>query len=330
MSSEAKVGLLVIVALAVFVTTFLVVANMQLTGQTIQYKTYFSYIGGLDEGNLVRFGGRKAGTVRILRPWSDDMTKTEVIFTLRAEVPVNQESVATIASLNALGQNYLEIMPGSIEASRIEAGGTVQSVESLTFSDLTRKVSEVADTAVAVMSRMDAKFATVADDIHGLMVNLQQISGEENQRNIAKLLDSSTALIETQSPKIDQITTQLSETLVRVDSMTEEVRRLATSAGEVVNSVHQTVDDTREPLATSLDELEATLKDTRQVLADARALILVNESGIEEIIDNLRAASQDIEALSAELRQRPWTLIRRAPKADRQVPPVAGSKSPSQ
>ncbi len=329
MSNETKVGLLVILALAIFVTTFLIVANIQLTGQTHRYRTYFSYIGGLDEGNIVRFGGRKAGTIQTLRPWPEDMTRTEVIFTLRAEIPVNRESVATIASLNALGQNYLEIMPGSIEAMRIEPGGVVASAEALTFSDLTRKVSEVADTAVDVMSRIDVKFTMVADDIHGLMANLQEISGEGNQRNIARMLESSTELIETQSPKIDRITTQISATLGRVDALAEEFRQLARNADATVSNVNRTVDETRDPLKSGLAELEATLQETRLTLKDARALILANEANIAKIVENIRGASEDIEALSAELRQRPWTLLRGRPRPDREVPATGVSSIPA-
>ena len=225
---------------------------------------------------MVRFGGRKAGTIQSLRPWSEDMTKTEVVFTLRAEIPVNRKSVATIASLNALGQNYLEIMPGSIDAPRIEPDGVVPSVEALTFSDLTRKVSQVADTAVDVMGRIDAKFTMVAEDIHGLMSNLQEISGESNQRNIARMLESSSELIETQSPKIDRITTQISVTLDRVDELAEEFRQLARNADQTVSNVNRTVDETRDPLRSGLAELESTLQETRLVLRDARTLILMN------------------------------------------------------
>lgn len=328
MSNEAKVGLLVILALAIFLTTFLIVANVQLTGETHRYRTYFSYIGGLDEGNTVRFGGRKAGTIQALRPWRDDMTKTEVVFTLRAEIPVNRDSVATIASLNALGQNYLEVMPGSIDAPRIEPDGIVPSSEALTFSDLTRKVADVADTAVGLMARIDDKMTMVADDMHGLMVNLQELSGEENQRNVERMLASSSELIETQSPKIDQITTQIGSTLDHVEALTEDFRQLARNTDSAVANVNRTVDETREPLKSSLAQLEGTLEDTRLVLRDARALMLMNETNIAEIVENFRNASQDIEALSAELRQRPWTLIRSRPKADRKVPSAAVSGAP--
>ena len=328
MSDEAKVGLLVVLALAVFVTAFLYVANVQLTGSTAEYKAYFAYVGGLDAGSVVRYGGRKAGTVRSVRSWQDDMTKTEVLFEMRADVPVNQESRATIASLNALGQNYLEITPGAITAPRIEPGGTVPSVEALTFSDLTRKVSDVADGAVELMARIDDKMTLVANDMHEVLVNLRELSGEGNRRNIAQLLENSNRLIETQSPKIDQVTTQLAETLEEVERLAADFRQVARGAETTFEGVSRAVDETRGPLVESLRELDGTLGDARLVLADARALLLVNEGNVSEIVENVRRASEDIAALSAEVRQRPWTILRARPKPDRQVPATAVGNAP--
>lgn len=325
MSNEAKVGLLVVVVLAISVTAFLAVANIQLTGETHTYRTYFAYIGGLDSGSVVRFGGRKAGIVHAVRPWREDMTKSEVVFRLRAELPVTEDTVATIASLSALGQNYLEIKPGTIEAARIPPGGVVRAVEPLTLGDLTQKVAQVADVAVDVMANIDAKMNVVVDDLSALMANLQELSGEENQRNIAKMLENSNVLLETQTPKIDRVLTQLGATMEEFEALAEDFRVVARSADTTVNNLNRTVDETRAPLTDSLVQLERTLVDAELVLQDARALVLVNEGNVEEILDNFRRASEDIAELSAELRQRPWTLLRGKPKPDRQVPVGTGS-----
>ncbi len=322
MSNEAKVGLLVVVVLAIFLATFLAVANVQLTGEKVLYRTYFAYIGGLDEGNVVRYGGRKVGLITAVRPWADDPTKTEVRFELRADVPVNQQSVATLASLSALSQNYLEITPGSIAAPRIEPGGVVPSTESLTLSDLMSKVGDVADEAVRLMGRIDLKLTLVADDMHVLMLNLQEISGEQNQENIARLLENSNQLLELQGPKIDRITTQISEALEKIGALTEDFQQVARSADTTLLTVNRTVEEVREPLRANLTQLQATLEDARKVLQDARALLLLNEGNVADIVENFRVASENIEALSDELRQRPWTLLRSKPKPDRQVPPT--------
>ena len=326
MSSEAKVGLFVIAALTIFVVTFLSVANIQLTGEKAPYKTYFAYIGGLDEGGLVRYGGRKAGIIRSVRPWADDPTKTEVVFDLRTDVPINRESRATIASLNALGQNYLEITPGSIAAPRIEPGETVESIEALTFTDLINKVANVTDTAVALMGDVRGKLDLVVADADELLKNLNRITGKENQENIAKMLENGNKLIAEQSPKIDRITSRIDSTLEGIEALAADLREVAEDAGETVRNVNRTVEETREPIKSDLAELERTLKEARETIAEVRALVIVNEQNINETIANFRVASENIEALTDDLRQRPWSLIRVKPKPDRKVPAAPASR----
>ena len=60
MSNEAKVGLFVLVSLLIFVVAFVSIANVQLRGGMVRYKTYFTFAGGIDKGATVRFGGLKA------------------------------------------------------------------------------------------------------------------------------------------------------------------------------------------------------------------------------------------------------------------------------
>ena len=326
MSSEAKVGLFVIVALTIFVVTFLSVANIQLTGEKAPYKTYFAYIGGLDEGGLVRYGGRKAGIISSVRPWADDPTKTEVIFDLRTDVPINRDSRATIASLNALGQNYLEITPGSIDAPRVEPGGTIESIEALTFTDLTNKVADVADKAVALMGDVQQKLDLVVTDADALLKNLNALTDKENQENVRKMLANGNRLIEEQSPKIDRITSQISSTLEDAEALMADLRKVAADADKTVRNVNRTVDETREPIKKDIAELERTLAQARETVEHVRALIVVNEQNINETVENFRIASENIEALSDDLRQRPWSLVRVKPKPDRQVPGPAASR----
>ncbi|MEZ5362396.1 MAG: MlaD family protein [Bryobacterales bacterium] len=326
MSNEAKVGLFVVVALLIFVATFLSVATVQLGGKKIPYKTFFRYAAGLNTGDTVRFGGLKAGVITQVGPSPQDPTRAEVQFELRDDVPVNVESVATIASLSALGDNYLEITPGTKEAARIPPNGEVKSEEAITFSDITKKVSAVTDTANALMVDVKDDIELLIGDLRVLTANLQELTGETNQRNIQQLFESSNELIEKQSPKIDQITTQIQELLVKVDATVVDLRKVAETADSTVKNVNRTVDETREPIKKDLAELEATLVQTREMIEDMQALVLSNRSDIDATIENFRSTSENLEQFSDEIRQRPWSLLRTKAKPDRQVPVGAGVK----
>ena len=324
MSNEAKVGAFVIVALIIFVATFISVANVELAGEKVSYKTYFDYAGGLESGHTVRFGGLKAGVVTDIRPWKEDPTRIEVLLEMRRDVPVNAKSVARIASLSALGNNYLEVTPGEMNAPRVEPGGTIDSMETVTLDDLTKKISDVTDTAQDVMKVVQRDFRMVAEDAHVLLTNLQELTGDNNQRNVEKMLENTNLLVEELRPKIDQVTDDISETLEKAQGMTDEFTKLAKNADVTVTNFNGMIQDAREPLKRDLEELELTLREARELLDQIQALVAVNEENVNESIENFRVASRNVEELTDELRQRPWRLIRAKPKPDRPVPSGPG------
>ena len=322
MSNEAKVGLFVISALIIFVITFLSVATIQLSGERVEYYTHFKFVGGLAAGDSVRYGGLQAGVITDVGPSPDDPTRARIRLEVREGIPINERSVATISSLNALGDNYLEISPGTNEAARIPAGGEIPSQEAVTFSDLTVKVAEVTDTAQTLMPDVKDDVELLIGDLRDLTANLQGMTNAENQRNIEELLRTSNEMVQTQAPKIDKITDQISVLLEKVDATVADLRQVAETADETVANVNRTVDETREPIKRDLEELERTLVQAREMLEDTRALVAVNEANINETIENFRVTSENLEQFSDEIRQKPWTLLRAKPKPDRQVPAI--------
>lgn len=320
MSNEAKVGAFVIFALIIFVATFISVANIELAGEKIPYKTYFDYAGGLESGHTVRFGGLKAGVVTDIRPWTEDPTRIEVMLEMRGDVPVNAKSVARIASLSALGNNYLEVTPGEMDAPRIEPGGSIDSMETVTLDDLTKRIADVTDTAEDVMRVVQRDFRMVAEDAHVLLTNLQELTGSKNQRNVEKMLENTNLLVEELRPKIDQVANDVSETLEKAQGMTDAFTKLAKNTDVTVTNFNGMIQDAREPLKRDLEELGLTLREARELLDQIQALVAVNEENVNESIENFRVASRNVEELTDELRQRPWRLIRAKPKPDRQVP----------
>ncbi len=324
MSNEAKVGVLVIAAMTIFVGTFLSVATIQLGGTKVEYRTYFKFAGGVETGDLVRYGGRKAGVVRRISSAADDPTTTEIILDMREDVPVNERSIAKISSLSALGDNYIEVTPGENSAARIPPGGVIASEEAISFSDITAKVVEVTDNANVLMTELKGDISLLIGDLRDLTANLQELTGEDNQRNIHDLLANANQLVEEQGPKFDRITSQISELIEHVDATVTDLRKVAQTADDTVANVNRTVDETREPIKKDLEELEATLVEARRMLEDIRSVVAVNGVNIDETLQNFRATSENLEQFSDELKQRPWSLIRTKAKPDRQVPPTGG------
>ena len=183
-----------------------------------------------------------------------------------------------------------------------------------------QKFANLADTATDMMEDMRGDITRITERAEVLLNNLNEITGEKNRESMEQLLENANEMMAEQKPKIDRITDQVTEMLVKADRLLVDFQAVAEETKATVANANRTLDETREPLKSNLVELEATLKQARRTLEDIQAIVVVNESNINETLENLRVSSQNLKEMSDELRQRPWSLIRVKPKPDRKVP----------
>jgi molybdopterin-guanine dinucleotide biosynthesis protein A len=58
----------------------------------------------------------------------------------------------------------------------------------------------------------------------------------------------------------------------------------------------------------------------RQLLADMQVLVRANNYKIDDTIENLRTATENLDDLTESVKQRPWSLVRIKQPEDRKVP----------
>jgi phospholipid/cholesterol/gamma-HCH transport system substrate-binding protein len=96
---------------------------------------------------------------------------------------VKQDSVASIQSEGLLGDKYVEISFGSVDAERLKNGETIESLPPLDIADLFQKANQILDTSQEAL-----------EDIGGAADNLKTITGKINtgQGTVGKLVNDST------------------------------------------------------------------------------------------------------------------------------------------
>ena len=320
MTTEAKVGVFVIASVLAFGSTTYFVHNTQTGRAQVAYKTRLRYAGGITSGAAVLFGGIKVGQVTAVGPWSEDPTRIEILFAVKFGTPLNQKSTATVGTVTVMTAPALMITTGSNEASRLSAGGVVPSAESVSLEELEGRVAKLAESADALVVEVRNAVPALTGDAQTLLANLKQITGEQNQKRIEQTLANLGTLLDRESPKIAQITDQISELAKHADSVVGSVEPVLNHVDHAVVDVDNTVTAIREPLTKDLTELESTLQAAQTVLADVQGVVGSNEADIGETVRNLRTASENVRVLSDSLKQRPWSLIRTKQAADRRVP----------
>ena len=306
MSTEAKVGVFVLGCFSILAFTVIRLLNAQLSGHTAPYRTYLRYAGGLEPGAQVLFGGINVGKVTVVRPAASDATKIEILLDVKEDTPLNEKSVAKLGFVSVMSGAALSVTTGSNDARRLSPGSVIPSQEAASLDAITDKMAVAADNANELITEVRSELQGVSGDARMLLANLNTVAGKANQQKIQATLDNVDAMLAAERPKIDRLTDQLST--------------LSQHADQTIQNLNGTVSDVRQPIREDLAQLQSTLLQTKRLLADMQILVRANDYKIDDTIENLRTATENLGQLTESVKQRPWSLIRIKQPQDRQVP----------
>jgi phospholipid/cholesterol/gamma-HCH transport system substrate-binding protein len=323
---QVWVGAFVIVAVAVLVWTVLAVSGT-FSKKGVPHRAYFKYASGLLPGNPVRYGGLLAGRIGTLRVDPQDSTRIEIDFTVRNEIPLKTDSVAKITSLGALGENYLEVTTGTNGAPLAPPGSVVKSKETIGIADLGDMIGALQPSAQQVLQNLNERLI----EMKVTLAEVNELLGDDNRANIkAGLATLNSMLMETR-PKI-------AKTLDNVQAATEKLEPIMTNVQTASDKISPLLDDIKGTIKQASDALahvdtmvtenspdvRATVIEARKTLGTASEAVDLlkntlyrNTDNLDEILGNLRVATENIKELTDTLKRRPSLLIRGETGKDR-------------
>lgn len=186
MSRSFRLGLFLLATLGILAACVFLVGRQQLKfGSNYRVRSEFDNVAGLNEGADVRVGGLRNGTVRSIKLPKKSDGKVTVSMDLANETQsiVKQDSVASIQSAGLLGDKYVDISFGSVDAEGIKSGDRIESEPPLDVADLFQKANQILDTSQGALQ-----------SILGATDNLNMITGKINSGHgtVGKLINDST------------------------------------------------------------------------------------------------------------------------------------------
>ena len=200
----------------------------------------------------------------------------------------------------AMSKDFYEWIKATFDGRNIRKNGAV-----LDYDYNYHEVSRLVWTN-GLITEVQGELQGISGDARTLLANLNSVTGQTNQQKIRVLLDNVNAMLATERPKIDRLTDQLNA--------------LSQHADETIQNVNGTVSDVREPVRKDLTELQNTLLEAKQLLSGMQVLVRANDYKIDDTIENLRTATENLDQLTESVKQRPWSLIRVKQPEDRKVP----------
>jgi ABC-type transporter Mla subunit MlaD len=214
----------------------------------------------------------------------------------------------------------VSITTGSHDAPLLKAGEAIPSQETVSLDDMTRKLSGIADNAGELIVQVQGDLKHISARTEVLLANLNDVTGTANRQQIAGILSQTNALIAAQAPRIDRITDRIENLSRDADEAVNKVGPLLDHADGAIANVSSTVDQMRDPLKEDLVALRSTMDQAKSLMTGLQMLVRSNDDNIHDALENIRIATENLDQLTDEAKERPWSLIRIRQPPNRRVP----------
>jgi ABC-type transporter Mla subunit MlaD len=174
--------------------------------------------------------------------------------------------------------------------------------------------------AADLITQVQGELKGISGQAQTLLANLNDATGPTNRKQLAEILQQVNAMVAQQSPKIDRITDQVLLVSQDADSTIKKIGPLVDHTDAVVANVNSTIDQLRDPIREDLAQLKSTMEQAKSLIGSIQAVVRGNDDNIHETIENLRVMTENMDQLTDQVKQRPWSLVRIRQPKDRQVP----------
>ena len=316
---QALVGAFVIIAASLLIATIFAITG--LVGRSGKhFKTTFKNAGGLEPGSIVRYAGIRVGRVEKIAIDPKDPTRIVIEVGVESAVPVKTDSMASIRSVSALGENFLEIMAGKPQSPLAKSGDTLPSKEPFGIGDVADMLNQLGPNIQDLVTNLNARVTqlqTTVDRVNDLL-------NDQNRKHVAGSLTNIDGMLAENRPHIKSALGNIDTTSAKLGPTVDQFKETAKQADDTLKKLDDILGENRPELKSSIAQLRKTLADASTLVDQLNRTANANSENIDETLENVRLATENLREFTDTIRQRPYTLIRTAQPPEHK--PGGGSK----
>jgi phospholipid/cholesterol/gamma-HCH transport system substrate-binding protein len=258
--------------------------------------------------------------VEKVRPDPADPTRMEVDFHVNRDVPVKTDSVVGIASTSALGENFLEIKPGTLQAAKAPPGSTLKAGGFTSLEDLKAMIADLSPTANKLLRDLDDRVVELKDTLD----RVNELLNAQNRANISASLANVRGMLEENRPAIHSTVDNLKSSSAKLDKLLDDLKKTMTQASDSLAHIDAMITENRPDLRAAIQDLRKSLASTASLTDQLDRTLTANSENLDEIIENMRHITENMKSFTDTIKTRPYTLIRASepkPHEPGQAPP---------
>jgi phospholipid/cholesterol/gamma-HCH transport system substrate-binding protein len=303
---QTMVGIFVLIAAGVLVATIFAITGT-FGGASTTYRSYFAFAGGLEPGAAVRYsGGPKVGRVEKLQLDPKDPSRIEITFSVKSGLPVKTDSHVRIMSLSPLGDNHLEIVPGTEKASAAQSGTILLSEPYVDFNALTSKINDIAPQAQQLLKTLNER----GGELQVTIARVNDLLNDSNRANLAGTLAETRGMIAENRASVKSTVQNLNSASQKLEPLLQDLRKTSAQANQALSQIDATIGENRADIRQAVIDLRRSLATITDLTGRLDKTLDVNSENIDELLENLRHVSENLKEFTNTIKARPYTLIR--------------------
>jgi phospholipid/cholesterol/gamma-HCH transport system substrate-binding protein len=303
---QALVGLFVIVATAVLIATVFGITGA--FGRTAKsFHAFFPFAGGLEVGSTVRYaGGPKVGRVEKLRINPQNPANIEITLAVQTDLPVKTDSHVRIMSMSPLGDNHLEIVPGSPQAELAKDGATLPADRYLDLNAITERINDLAPEAQQLLHTLNDR----ATELKVTIARVNDLLNDQNRSNLSGTLAQTHQMIAENRSAIKSTLGHLNTSSEKLGPLLDDLRKTSAEANTTLDHVDGLIGENRADVRKAVVELRKSLTNVTDLTWRIDQTLDVNSENIDEMLENFRHVSENLKQFTETIKTKPYTLLR--------------------
>ena len=303
---QTLVGLFVLAAAAVLIGTIFAMSGT-FGRATRTYHAYFAFAGWIEPGMSVRYsGGPRVGRIEKVQIDPRNLSRMDITFSVQSDLPVKTDSLVKIMSTTPLGDNHLEIFPGTPQAINAPNGALLPSQPYVDLNSLMVQINEIAPRAQQLLLDLSDRVGELKETV----ARVNDLLSAPNRANLSATLANTRGLLEETRPQIKSTLQNVNGFSQKLEPLIEDLRKTSAKTNETLSNVDALIGENRPDVRQAIAELRRSLATLTGVTGRLDQTLDVNAENIDELLDNLRQATENLNELTATIKNRPSSLIR--------------------
>jgi phospholipid/cholesterol/gamma-HCH transport system substrate-binding protein len=283
-----RIGLLVAVALAIFMLTILSLGQEQRFWQRkVQYEIRFARTNGLQKGAIVSLNGVTIGSVDELRfPPDPTDTHIQVLINVASHVAerIREDTTANLRTYGLLGDRYIELSAGSAAAAPLAPGSRIPAVDPIDYEQV------IGQSGGDIVSNVVEVTASLRDVLQSIQRGEGLLGAMVRNRELG-----------------EATITDLRQTMANLQDTTRSLDRIIVRVEQGEGLLGQLTTRTKEnaKLLARIDRSAANIEEVSQRLAAGKGALprlFEDRAYADRVLGNLDRAAADLAEITAKMK----------------------------